>query len=102
MKKTMVISVAAAVCLVSVLIGAEEKKAAKPLRVGVYDSRAIAIASGPTEWFNKPVREKMKEMEKAKAANDQQKIKELQAWGQQQQQKSHLMAFGTAPVQHQM
>jgi hypothetical protein len=100
MKKTVTISLAAVVCLVSILIAAETKKAVNPLRVGVYDSRAIAIASGPTEWFNKPVREKMKEMEKAKAANDQQKIKELEEWGQQQQQKSHLMAFGTAPVQH--
>jgi hypothetical protein len=99
MKKTMVISLAAMVCLVSILIGAETKKAAKPLRVGVYDSRAVAVAGFSSEWWNKQVQEKMKEMEKAKAAGDTQKVKELEEWGSKGQEKAHLMGFGTAPVQ---
>jgi hypothetical protein len=100
MKKTMVISVAAAVCLVSILIGAEEKKAAKPLRVGVYDSRGVALACFRSEWWNNQVQEKMKEMEKAKAAGDTKKVKELEEWGQSNQAKAHLQGFGTAPVKN--
>jgi hypothetical protein len=104
MKKTMVISLAAAgmfavVCLVSVLNGAQEKKQVKALRVGIYDSRAIAVAAISSEWWNKQVQEKMKEMEKAKAAGDTQKVKELQEWGSKGQESAHLMGFGTAPVQ---
>jgi len=38
-------------------------------------------------------------MKQTQAANDQKKIMELEAWGQQQQQKHHLQGFGTAPVQ---
>jgi DNA-binding TFAR19-related protein (PDSD5 family) len=100
MKKTIVISLAAVVCLVSILIGAETKKAVKPLRVGVYDSRAIAIACLRTEWWNNQVQEKMKEMEKAKAAGDTKKVKELEEWGQSSQAKAHLQGFGTAPVKN--
>jgi hypothetical protein len=99
MKKTMVISLAAVVCLVSILIGAETKKVAKPLSVGIYDSRAVAVAAISSQWWNKQLQEKTKEMEKAKAAGDTQKIKELEEWGSKGQQRAHLMGFGTAPVQ---
>jgi hypothetical protein len=100
MKKTVLISWAAVVCLVSILIGAEEKKAAKPLRVGVYDSRGVALACFRSEWWNNQVQEKMKEMEKAKAAGDTKKVKELEEWGQSNQTKAHLQGFGTAPVKN--
>lgn len=102
MKKLALISfVVAGVFVAACSVSSASKSAGqsvKPLRVGVYDSRAIAIASVPTEWYNKPVKEKMKEMEKAKAAGDEQKIKEFMAWGESRQQKAHLMGFGTAPV----
>jgi hypothetical protein len=88
-----------AACSMTSADKAETDKPVKPLRVGVYDSRCVAVACGPTEQFTKPLRDKMKEMEKAKAAGDGQKIKELEAWGQQWQQKAHLITFGTAPVQ---
>lgn len=105
MKKTLVISMAAAgmlavVCSMSVLNGAEATKAVKPLRVGVYDSRGVAIAYYRTDWWNKQVQEKMKETEKAKAAGDTQKVKELEEWGQSSQTKAHLQGFGTAPVKN--
>jgi hypothetical protein len=103
MKKLALVSLAAAglflaACSMTSAGKAETDKSIKSLRVGVYDSRAVAIASVPTEWYNKPIKEKMKEMEKAKAAGDEQKIKELMAWGESRQQKAHLMGFGTAPV----
>ncbi|MEN6307185.1 MAG: hypothetical protein ABFD91_05455 [Anaerohalosphaeraceae bacterium] len=84
--------------MVSQAVHGQDKTVVKPLRVGVYDSRCVAVACAPTEWWNTQVREKMKEMEAAKAAGDEQKIKELEQWGGQHQQKAHRMAFGTASV----
>ena len=103
MKKFALISFAVAgvivaACSVSSAGKAETDKPVKPLRVGVYDSRCVAVACMPTAWYNEPVKEKMKEMEKAKAAGDEKKIKELEAWGESRQQKAHLQGFGTAPV----
>lgn len=84
--------------VVSQAVHGQDKTEVKPLRVGVYDSRCIAVACFSSEWWNTQVREKMKEMEAAKAAGDEQKVKELEQWGSQNQQKAHLMGFGTAPV----
>ncbi len=84
--------------VVSQAVHGQDKQVTKPLRVGVYDSRCVAIACFSSEWWNSQVREKMKEMEAAKAAGDEQKAKELEQWGSQNQQKAHLMGFGTAPV----
>lgn len=68
------------------------------LRVGVYDSRAIAIAYGHSDHWNQILKGKMEELEKAKAAGDQKKIEELESWGPERQKEAHLRAFGTAPV----
>jgi len=68
------------------------------VRVGVFDSRAIAIAYAHSEWNKNRLKAKMPEMEKAKAAGDTKKIKELEAWGNAQQAKMHKRGFGTAPV----
>ncbi|MBN2514276.1 MAG: hypothetical protein JXB18_15160 [Sedimentisphaerales bacterium] len=95
---TMAAGVVLVMGVVSQAVHGQDKQATNPLRVGVYDSRCIAIACFSSEWWNTQVREKMKEMEAAKAAGDQTKIKELEQWGSQNQQKAHLMGFGTAPV----
>lgn len=68
------------------------------LRVGVYDSRAIAVAYTNSDYWSGILKAKHKELEEAKAKGDERKIKELEAWGPAQQQKAHLRAFGTAPV----
>ena len=67
------------------------------VRVGIFDSRAVAVAYAHSEWNG--IDAKMAEMEKAKAAGDTKKIKELEAWGPAQQAKLHKQGFGTAPVQ---
>jgi hypothetical protein len=105
MKKMMVMGLVAAgmfvaACQMTTCSKAEANKPIKPLRVGVYDSRAIAVACLRSEWWNKQLQEKMKEMEKARAAGDTQKVKELEEWGQSSQTKAHLQGFGTAPVKN--
>jgi hypothetical protein len=66
------------------------------VRIGTYDSRAIAIAYAPSR-FN-PVAEKKAAYEKAKAAGDREKMKEFEAWGEQYQRQLHFQGFGRVPV----
>lgn len=68
------------------------------IRVGTYDSRAIAVAYVNSRWNGEQYKAKKKEMEKAKAAGDNEKIAELEAWGEAKQHKQHLQGFSTAPV----
>jgi len=67
-------------------------------RVGIYDSRAVAVAYIHSEQFKKIMQAKMAEMKKAKTAGDEEKIKELDNWGKAQQAKVHRQGFSTAPV----
>jgi hypothetical protein len=66
------------------------------LRVGVYDSRAIAIAYGNSE-FN-PVAQKKQQHKAAKAAGDEAKVRELEEWGPRHQRQLHRQGFGRVPV----
>lgn len=73
-----------------------EKSNVEKLKIGTYDSRAIAIAWASSS--HNPVSEKMKEYEAAKQAKDQAKIKELEAWGPNHQKQLHFQGFGRVPV----
>jgi hypothetical protein len=66
------------------------------VRIGTYDGRAIAVAYAASR-FN-PVKEKMADYEKAKAAGDRAKMKELEAWGERTQRQLHFQGFGRVPV----
>jgi hypothetical protein len=66
------------------------------VRIGVYDSRAVAVAYARSK-FN-PLQAKMAEHAAAKSAGDEKKVKELEAWGQQQQRMLHFQGFCRVPV----
>lgn len=66
------------------------------VRIGVYDSRAVAIAWARSS--HNPVGEKMKEYEAAKKARDKKKVAELEAWGPAHQRLLHFQGFGHVPV----
>lgn len=68
------------------------------LRVGVYDSRAVAVAYAHSSLFADTLKAQKKELEEAEAKGDQSKIRELRARGRALQQELHLQGFGTAPV----
>lgn len=80
------------------LLHAAQNEKKTLLRVGVYDSRAIAIAYGNSEHFSKILKQKQAELEQAKKQGDTEKVKEIEAWGPAQQAQAHLKAFSTAPV----
>jgi hypothetical protein len=66
------------------------------VRIGTYDSRAIAVAYAASQ-FN-PVKAKIEEYERAKAAGDDAIVKELEAWGADHQRQLHFQGFGRVPV----
>lgn len=68
------------------------------LGVGVYDSRAVAVAFVGTTAFNAWMGELQDEMDKAKSEGDKKKIKELKAEGKARQNQLHKQGFSTAPV----
>jgi len=86
----------AAVLAFAVFSPAQEPAAASHVRLGVYDSRAIAVAYAPSR-FN-PVRERMAEHERAKAAGDTKRVRELEAWGERHQRALHRQGFARVPV----
>jgi len=83
-------------------VSAEETDAEEIKRVGIYDSRAIAVAFVGSELYNATVgkekAEKMAEYKKAESEGDQEKLAELKAWGEAQQALLHKQGFSTAPV----
>ena len=75
-----------------------EKTEEAKLRVGTFDSRAVAAAFLRSEMFNRQLQQRMQEHQKAKAAGDEEKVKKLEAEGKSGQQQAHRQGFGTAPV----
>jgi hypothetical protein len=66
------------------------------VRIGTYDNRAIAIAFVASR--HNPVKEKTVAYERAKAAGDRDKARELQAWGERYQRQLYFQGFGHVPV----
>ncbi len=67
-------------------------------RIGVYDSRAVAIAFVESEPFNVLLSEFQREHDNAVAAGDQKRVEELEANVREHQKRRHLQAFSTASV----
>jgi hypothetical protein len=98
-RTTILVAAIVAVCCLGAWTKAQNdapSPAAGKLRVGTYDSRAIAVAYAASA-FN-PVAEKMKEHAAAKAAGDAAKVAELEAWGETHQRMLHFQGFGRVPV----
>jgi hypothetical protein len=71
---------------------------AKPLRIGVFDSRAVALAYGNSAEFQRTVQGLRADRDKAKAANNETRAKELDTEGQWSQVRLHQQVFSTGPV----
>jgi hypothetical protein len=92
-----------AVIPVSIAASGCASKPAKPAdstteRIGVYDSRAVAIAWVGTEEFKQSLSALKKEAEQAKAAGDRERAAALEKEGAAMQQRLHAQGFSTAPV----
>jgi len=72
--------------------------APKKFRVGIFDSRAIAIAYARSDLFAPYMRSLKAKYEKAKAEKDEKVIKECEVEGPAQQQILHQQGFSIASV----
>ena len=71
---------------------------AKPLRIGVFDSRAVALAYGNSDEFRRIVHGMHADYDTAKAANNDSRAQELETEGQWAQVRLHQQTFSTGPV----
>jgi len=90
--------VAGAIAVKAVAAEKQKKEGGDRLRVGVFDSRAIAIAYGNSEEFKRRLRDRTIEHDKAKAAGDEKRVKEIETEMENWQKLAHKQAFGTWPV----
>lgn len=88
----------AAALLIGRTIPAAEPSSTSPGKIGVYDSRAIAVAFAGSDAHKKSLAPLMEEHKKASAAGDSKRVKELEAEGKARQKRAHQQAFSTAPV----
>lgn len=76
----------------------QKKTSGSKVRVGTFDSRAVAMAYFATEAFKRQLSGLHAEHEKAKAAGDEKRVKELEAEGPALQELMHKQGFSTWPV----
>ncbi|HRI16539.1 MAG TPA: hypothetical protein PLX89_26395, partial [Verrucomicrobiota bacterium] len=67
-------------------------------RIGIYDSRAVAIAYAGSAFQKEKMKALMDQLEEAKKAGDANAMAQLKAEGQAWQMTLHKQGFGTAPV----
>lgn len=68
------------------------------LRIGVYDSRAVAVAYYSSSDFRQTMKTVQADYEQAKAAKDERRMKEIDARMKLQQRRQHEQGFSTASV----
>ena len=80
------------------LVAVPLASAAETLRVGVYDSRGVAIAWGNCGEFKAKIEAMKAEHAAAKAAGDTARANELGREGPWLQERMHMQGFGNLPV----
>jgi hypothetical protein len=68
------------------------------LRIGTYDSRAVAVAYVRSATFQKTMRDLKQQRDEAVKAKDQKRIDQLDAKGSAMQIRINLQGFSTAPI----
>jgi hypothetical protein len=72
--------------------------AAEPVRIGVYNTRAVALGFYRSPAWQKELRAKMVELDAAKRAGNAKAVEELEKWGKAQQDLAHKQVFGESPI----
>jgi Skp family chaperone for outer membrane proteins len=68
------------------------------LRIGVYDSRAVAVAYGNSAEFRKSLDAVTADHKKAKDAKDDKRVKEIETQMKAKQRRAHEQGFSTGSV----
>jgi hypothetical protein len=91
------VSSAVALCVVAGATALAQSKD-NTLRIGVYDSRAIAVAWGNSAEFRKSLDAVTADYKKAKEAKDDKRVKEIEAQMKAKQRRAHEQGFSTGSV----
>jgi hypothetical protein len=67
-------------------------------RIGVYDSRAVAVAWVGSPAFEAAMKPLHDDLANAEAAGDARRVEEVKAEGEARQRQLHMQGFSTAPV----
>ena len=78
--------------------GAVRERAGDVERIGVYDSRAIAVAFAGSEAFTRWMAGVKADREQARAVGDEKRVAEIEADVAERQKMAHKQAFSTASV----
>ncbi len=95
--KWFMVSSALALCLMTGAMASAQARTNK-LRIGVYDSRAVAAAYANSTEFQEMLKAVRADYEQAKAAKDDKRIKQLESRMKLQQRQLHEQVFSTASV----
>jgi hypothetical protein len=85
-------------CSTAAAQASQETSVGSKMRVGTFDSRAVAIAYGRSEAFGRAVKSAKEEYEKAKSEGNEKRAKELDAEGSAGQDLMHKQGFSTYSV----
>ena len=80
------------------ILAAGQEQQRTELRVGVYDSRAIAIAYAPSKYTQNEIQKMYDIVHKAEAQGDTETAQKTRDTAEFMQKRRHLQGFGTAPV----
>jgi hypothetical protein len=101
-KRILVVVIAAAAMLTGVGLKAADEApgsaAPAKLRVGIYNSRSVALAFGRSKLGVEAVGKLMAEAKQAEKAGDQKQLDGLKKQGSDLQNLRHMQVFGNAPI----
>jgi hypothetical protein len=83
--------------LVAASFGQQAKDKSRE-RIGIYDSRAVAVAYAGSAFQEKKMKDLTSRFKKAEEAGDTKEVSRLKAEGRAWQAQLHRQGFGTAPV----
>jgi Skp family chaperone for outer membrane proteins len=96
-QRRFIVSAAVALCVMA-SAAAFGQTNQNTLRIGVYDSRTIAIAYGNSTEFQKSLGAVKADYQKAKEAKDDKRVKEIESQMKAQQRRLHEQGFSTGSV----
>jgi hypothetical protein len=95
----MVVSVSSCLTRDADEMGKGEEGGQEAVRIGVYDSRSIAVAYAGSAAHERELEKLAEGHARAKAQGDAEEVARLEAQGKAKQEKMHRQAFGTAAVE---
>lgn len=99
MLRGVLVLVVSALSTLGVMIGGPPAPQSAPnVRVGTYDSRAVAVAYYRSATFGKQLKEMRAQRDRAQAAGDTRAVEQWEAKGRALQEQVHRQGFGTAPI----